>query len=225
MKHIMMIPSYQFLLAIRFNQHHPIIKFFALTGQMSADDDTDRVFRAVFAFEHIKFRILADILYILNIAQLGIIGRQCNKRLNVCIRRPYPPFRRMIRSHSTKSIRIIGCKTGNYQITVSCRIVYCNFSLVTNHYYIRIFSQLLVNRFFVVSIACKTSPINHHTGRTFQQSYHICLRFISEFIFLEISHILIGNKMNTACIGRYGCCKFSRLFSVGSDCCRRSCYK
>ena len=53
MKHIMMIPSYQFLLAIRFNQHHPIIKFFALTGQMSADDDTDRVFRTVFAFEHI----------------------------------------------------------------------------------------------------------------------------------------------------------------------------
>ena len=84
---------------------------------------------------------------------------------------------------------------------------------------------MLVNRFFVVSIACKTSPINHHTGRTFQQSYHICLRFISEFIFLEISHILIGNKMNTACIGRYGCCKFSRLFPVGSDCCRRSCYK
>ena len=131
----------------------------------------------------------------------------------------------MIRSHSTKSIRIIGCKTGNYQITVSCRIVYCNFSLITNHYYIRILGQLLVNRFFVVSIACKTSPINHHTGRTFQQSYHICLRFISEFIFLEISHILIGNKMNTACIGRYGCCKFSRLFPVGSDCCRRSCYK
>ncbi len=85
-------------------------------------------------------------------------------------------------------------------------------SLVADLRYIRIFSQLLVNRFFVVSIACKTSPINHHTGRTFQQSYHICLRFISEFIFLEISHILIGNKMNTACIGRYGCCKFSRLF-------------
>ena len=53
MECIMMVPSYQFLLTVLFNQHHPIIKFFALTGQMSANDDTDRVFRAVFAFEHI----------------------------------------------------------------------------------------------------------------------------------------------------------------------------
>ena len=49
--------------------------------------------------------------------------------------------------------------------------------------------------------------------------------FICELMLVEMSDIVIGNKMNRGCIGRYGWCKLWRVLGVGSDCWGGSCYK
>ena len=69
--------------------------------------------------------------------------------------------------------------------------------MVAEHSYLVSGSAYLVGDGCVIlTVAGEASPVNHSSGRTFEQRHHFALGAVAELVFLEVRHNLVCHKMD-----------------------------
>ena len=203
-----MIPANQKLVSLFIDQHNAIIAVFRFSFIVPIKNDADRIIRPVFALKNIPPHAGS---HIRNVAQLSFIGRKRNKIVSLpVVFGEIEAFFRMKRCYRTERIGIVNGKAVYGKISVFGRIEYRHLGMVAEHLNAVSFRGHLIRNgflfhFFGGIVTSETCPINHASGRAFEQNHYFRFRLVAKLVLLKVRHHLVGDKMHGAGIlGHFG---------------------